>query len=59
MELNGTTGRTLFRLDASIRVEGSHGRAIADIPLTAYPTPAFWRHHSVWVRSMVAALMGM
>jgi FMN-dependent NADH-azoreductase len=49
MELNGTTDRTLFRLDASIRVEGSHSREIADIVeqewRNAHPTQPILRRH--------------
>jgi hypothetical protein len=107
MELTGTTGRTLFRLDASIRVEahtavrsrisssrsggaptlpsrssagtlGSirFGHLMGDSrvrqphadgvthcrakrPAHGSSQPAFWCHRSVWLRSMVAALMGM
>ena len=49
MELNGTTGRTLFRLDASIRVEGSHSREIADVVeqewRNAHPEEPIVRRH--------------
>jgi FMN-dependent NADH-azoreductase len=49
MQLNGTTGRTLFRLDASIRVEGSHSREIADVVeqewRNAHPSQPILRRH--------------
>lgn len=49
MELNGTTNHTLFRLDASIRVDGSHSREIADIVeqewRNAHPNETILRRH--------------
>jgi FMN-dependent NADH-azoreductase len=49
LELNGTTRQVLFRLDASIRVEGSHSREIADIVeqewRNAHPTQPVLRRH--------------
>jgi FMN-dependent NADH-azoreductase len=47
--LNGTTAHALFRLDASIRVEGSHSREIADIVeqewRNAHPNETILRRH--------------
>ena len=49
LQLNGTTRPVLFRLDASIRVEGSHSRAIADIVEQewrgAHPSQPILRRH--------------
>jgi FMN-dependent NADH-azoreductase len=49
LELNGRTRQVLFRLDASIRVEGSHSREIADIVeqewRNAHPTQPVLRRH--------------
>jgi NAD(P)H-dependent FMN reductase len=49
LQLNGTTNHTLFRLDASIRVDGSHSREIADIVeqewRNAHPNETILRRH--------------
>jgi FMN-dependent NADH-azoreductase len=47
--INQATGGVLYRLDASIRVEGSHSRALADLVeqewRTAYPEEPIVRRH--------------
>jgi FMN-dependent NADH-azoreductase len=49
LNLNGTIRHSLFRLDASIRVEGSHSREIADIVeqewRSAHPDEPIIRRH--------------
>jgi FMN-dependent NADH-azoreductase len=67
LQLNGTMSHSLFRLDASIRVEGSHSREIADIVeqewRSAHPDQPIIRRHigvepipaTAWATAVVAS----